>query len=333
MNQDGTSRLPPPPLFTIRPPPTPPGSLFENFQTVEIRNGRCIRPSLNLLNVSSPDIVLPKHEESINWLNIFLLILAVISVICCIIIAIFIFICLKKLRKEEKQYQNYFMSGTLSSKTHYYRRHPSQVDSCTRTSEHYKCTSNCCDDYYSHQLMPMTNISSRHPVKSNETTQSLSIDKVANGQDTPQNHQYECIPEYLLTMTRHHHSPRPCPHSHKIYQQMSNSCGIPYNTFSRSYLLPQESMPTTNVSDGSQCTCSSASQPPITSSAQAIQEESSVPLLTPAVSKESRNTEEVSSRLPLIIGWTRRNPSTTTTKRKSTERRHSFLAQLRKSSI
>lgn len=154
MNQDGTSRLPPPPLFTIRPPPTPPGSLFENFQTVEILNGRCVRPSLNLFNLSSSESVLSKHEESINWLNIFLLILAVISVICCIIIAIFIFICLKyeilcwvlfkpffysrKLRKEEKQYQNYFMSGTLSSKTHYYRRHPSQLDSCTRTSEHYK---------------------------------------------------------------------------------------------------------------------------------------------------------------------------------------------------
>ncbi len=88
-------RLPPPPLFTIRPPPKPPGSLFENFKTIEILNGRCVRPSLNILNFSYSPTNLQKHEESINWLNLFLLILAVISVICCIIIAIFIFICLK----------------------------------------------------------------------------------------------------------------------------------------------------------------------------------------------------------------------------------------------
>jgi hypothetical protein len=87
--------LPPPPLFTIRPPPKPLGSLFDNFQTIEILNGRCIRPSLNILNLSSSPSILQKHEEQINWLNLFLLILAIISVICCIIIAIFIFICLK----------------------------------------------------------------------------------------------------------------------------------------------------------------------------------------------------------------------------------------------
>jgi hypothetical protein len=153
-------RLPPPPLFTVRPPPTPPGSLFENFQTVEILNGRCIRPSLNLLNFSSPPNILRKHEEPINWLNIVLLILAAVSVIFCIIIAVFIFICLKyadliilvahlplesfrKLRKEEKQYQSYIMSGSLSSKGPCYRRHllpPHHADSCTRTSEHYKVT-------------------------------------------------------------------------------------------------------------------------------------------------------------------------------------------------
>ncbi|UJR07662.1 hypothetical protein I4U23_011949 [Adineta vaga] len=226
------------------------------------------------------------------------------------------------------------MSGSLSSKTHYYRRHQSHLDSCTRTSEHYKCTSNtfnCCDDYYSHQLMPMTNISSRHPVKSNETTQSLSIDKPVDGQDTPQNHQYECIPEYLLTMTRHHHSPIVCHHPHKIYQQMTNSCGIPYNTFSRSYLLPQGTIPTTNSNNNNQCTCSPLPAPP--SSTTVVQEESSVPLLAPAVSKESRDTEETSSsRIPLIVGWTRRNP-TSTTKKNTNERRRSLLSQLRKSSI
>jgi len=86
MKNDGLHRLPPPPLFTIRPPPKPPGSLFENFQTVEILNGQCVRSSLDILG---------KHEQPINWLNIFLLIIAVISVICCIIIAIFIFICIK----------------------------------------------------------------------------------------------------------------------------------------------------------------------------------------------------------------------------------------------
>lgn len=92
MKNDGLHRLPPPPLFTIRPPPKPPGSLFENFHTVQILNGQCIRKSLNLFS-STP--ILQKYEQSISWLNIFLLILAVISVICCIIIAIFIFICLK----------------------------------------------------------------------------------------------------------------------------------------------------------------------------------------------------------------------------------------------
>ena len=94
MTNDSLRRLPPPPLFTIRPPPQPPGPLFEHFQTVEILNGQCVRPSLNILNTSS-SIILQKHEEQINWLNLFLLILAIISVISCIIIAIFIFICLR----------------------------------------------------------------------------------------------------------------------------------------------------------------------------------------------------------------------------------------------
>lgn len=90
MKNDSLHRrlLPPPPLFTIRPPPIPPGSLFEHFQTVKILNGRCIRSTLEILST-------PKPSSSSNWLNLFLLILAIISVICCIIIAIFIFICLK----------------------------------------------------------------------------------------------------------------------------------------------------------------------------------------------------------------------------------------------
>lgn len=90
MKNDGLPRrlLPPPPLFTIRPPPKPAGSLFENFQIAQILNGQCVRPSFN-------STILPKHEGSINWLDLFLLIMAVISVVCCIIIAIFIFICLK----------------------------------------------------------------------------------------------------------------------------------------------------------------------------------------------------------------------------------------------
>ncbi len=91
---DGLRRLPPPPLFTIRPPPKPPGPLFEHFQTVEILNGQCVTPSLNILK-NSTSILIQKHEQQINWLNLFLLILALISVISCIIIAIFIIICLK----------------------------------------------------------------------------------------------------------------------------------------------------------------------------------------------------------------------------------------------
>ena len=94
MKNDALRRLPPPPLFTIRPPPKPPGPLFENFQTAEILNGQCIRPSLNILN-SSSSTNLSKHEEQLTWLNIFLLILAILSVISCIIIGIFIFICIK----------------------------------------------------------------------------------------------------------------------------------------------------------------------------------------------------------------------------------------------
>ncbi|CAF1105089.1 unnamed protein product [Adineta steineri] len=327
MKNDGLRRLPPPPLFAIRPPPKPSGSLFENFQTVEILNGRCVRPSLKILSYSSSPTILQKYEESpINWLNIFLLILAVISVICCIIIAISIFICLKKLRKEEKQYQNYIMSASVSSKSHHYRRH------CTRTSEHYKCTSHtcsCCDDYYSHQLMPMGNICTQNVMKLSETQQISSTEMITNGHDTPVNHQYECIPEYLLTMNHRHQSPIGCHHSQQLYQQTS----IPYSNFSRSYLTPQPvttTTATTSTSDNSQCTCSPL--PPRLPSLKLPQEESSTPLLASSVRKESRNTKELSSRKSLIIGWTRRHPSSST-KQKSTDQRYSFLSQLRKSSI
>ncbi|CAF4327071.1 unnamed protein product, partial [Rotaria sp. Silwood2] len=256
MKNDGFHRLPPPPLFTIRPPPKPPGSLFENFQTVEILNGQCVRPSLNILNSSpSSPTILHKHEETINWLNIFLLILAMISVIFCIIIAIVIFICLKKLRNEEKQYKNCIMSGSIASRNHHQHHH---IDECTRTSEHYKCTPhtlNCCDDYYSHQIIPMKHTSSHCMLKSNDALQCSTLGNVTNGQDTPQNHQYECIPEYILTMTRHHHPSIACHHSHQSYHQTNNACSVPYATFSRSYLVPQ-GVTAPSTSDSSQCTCS-----------------------------------------------------------------------------
>ena len=113
MNKDDIHRLPPPPLFTIRPPPTPPGSLFENFQATKILNGQCVRPSLNIAQFSSSTpVILRQYEQPINWFNLFLLILTIISVICCIIIAIFIFTCFKYIdffsfclcRKKDKKY-------------------------------------------------------------------------------------------------------------------------------------------------------------------------------------------------------------------------------------
>ncbi|CAF3627128.1 unnamed protein product [Rotaria sp. Silwood1] len=326
MKNDDFRRLPPPPLFTIRPPPKPPGSLFENFQTVEILNGQCIPPSLNILNISSSSsTILHKHEETFNWLNIVLLILAVISVIFCIIIVICIFICLKKLKKEEKQYKDCIMSSSLTSRNHHQHHH---IDGCTRTSEHYKYTPNtfhCCDDYYSHQLIPRKDNSSHCMLKSNEVLQCSTLGNVTDGQDTPQNHQYECIPEYILTMTRRHHHPSiVCHHSHQLYHQANSACSVPYATFSRSYLMPQ-GVTTTNTSDSSQCTCS----PP--SSTKVAQEESSTPLLTSTILKESHNREN-SSPKPMMIGWTRRN-SSSSTKRKTTEKQYSFLTQLRKSSL
>ncbi|CAF1602035.1 unnamed protein product [Rotaria magnacalcarata] len=326
MKNDRLNHLPPPPLFTIRPPPKPPGSLFENFQTIEILNGRCVRPSLNFLNISSSSAtILHKNVESINWLNIFLLVLAVISVIFCIIIAIFIFICLKKLRKEEKQYKNCIMSTSLASR-HHQQHH--NIEACTRTSEHYKCIKNafhCCDDYYSHQLIPMKDTSSNCMQKSNEILQSSTIENVIDDQYTVQNHQYECIPDYILTMTRHRHPPIVCHHSHQLYNQTNNICTIPYTGFSRSYLIPQ-AVATTNTSDSSQCTCSSI---PLTT---VPHEESSTPLLASMISNDSNKIRVTSSPESTMIGWTRRYPSSST-KRKSDEQQYSFLSQLRKSSI
>jgi len=164
----------------------------------------------------------------------------------------------------------------------------------------------------------MINAPTHNVVKSTNILQSSSIGNVVDSQDTSQNHQYECIPEYLLTMT--HPPPIVCHHSHT-----NNTCGVPYTNFSRLYLTPQE-ITKMNASDSSQCTCSS---PPSTTIAQ---EESSIPLLASTIPKESYKREETSSPKAMMIGWTRRNPSSTA-KRKSTEKRHSFLSQLRKSSI
>ena len=95
-NETLRRRLPPPPLFTIRPPPKPPGPFFEKFQTVEILNGQCVRPSLHTFNSSlSSSSLLNQPHESINWFNFILLLMAILSVICCIVIAIFIYICLQ----------------------------------------------------------------------------------------------------------------------------------------------------------------------------------------------------------------------------------------------
>ncbi|CAF1400721.1 unnamed protein product [Adineta steineri] len=337
MTNDGLRQLPPPPLFTIRPPPKPPGSIFEHFQTVEILNGQCVIPTLNILQ-NSTSISREKHIQQINWLNLFLLILALISVISCIIIAIFIFICLRKLKNEEKQYKNYVLSGSLS-------RNPHQSDLCTRTNEHYKCTSNklnCCDDYYSHQLIPLSEappssvISPHHIKNSNHNIDSQSIvnNVGGGGIDNSQNHQYEYIPEYLLTMTRrHHHPPIVCHHhqqqQHPLYHR-PNTCSLPYATFSRSLILSQGTT-ATNTSDSSQCTCSS----PPSAAATVVQEESSVPLLAPSIQKQETL---ISSPKSMRIGWTKRNTSSISTKRKSTganikEQRYSFLSQLRKSSV
>ncbi|UJR38506.1 hypothetical protein I4U23_031173 [Adineta vaga] len=327
-------QLPPPPLFTIRPPPKPPGSFFEQFQTIEILNGQCIIPSLNLLSNSTAIL----QQKEINWLNLSLLILAFLSIISCIIIGIFIFICLKKLKKEEKNYKNYVITGSLARNTH-------QSEPCARINEHYKCTSNtlnCCDDYYSHQLISLNDPTL--PSSTPHQFDSSSFVTNSIGFDNLQNHQYECIPEYLLTMTRRHHHHPPssstshiCHHQHSLYHQ-PNISSIPYATFSRS-LIHSQGITTASTSDSSQCTCSSSSPPP--PSTTVVQEESSIPLLTSSIPKESQRTDEIfiSSPKSMRIGWTRRNNiSTSSMKRKpstnhSNEQRYSFLSQLRKSSV
>lgn len=164
----------------------------------------------------------------------------------------------------------------------------------------------------------MTNASIHHIIKPTDLLPSSSTIGTArvDDQDTPQNHQYECIPEYLLTMTRH----RPTlPTSIVCHHQTNCICTTttPYTNFSRLYLTPKEITTTTNTSESSQCTCS---PPPSTNAI--VQEESSTPLLTTNVSKESHRRIEPSK----MIGWTRRTPS-------STEKRHGLLSQLRKSSL
>ena len=137
------------------------------------------------------------------------------------------------------------------------------------------------DDYYSHQLIPLTEPSCP-PIQSSTTHH--------NCHSSP-DHQYECIPEYLLTMKHHHPS------------------SFPYATFSRSLIRSQQ-VPMTN---SSQCTCS-----PLYST-QLHPEESSTPLIT----------NDQSQTKSMILGWTKReNPSSS-----SHEQRHSFLSQLRKSSL
>ena len=159
-----------------------------------------------------------------------------------------------------------------------------------------------------------------------------SIGANVGNADNYQNHQYECIPEYLLTMTRRQQSSIRCHRQHQLYPR-SNTCSIPYATFSRSLLLSR-GVTTASTSDSSQCTCS-----PPPSAATVVQEESSTPLLPSSIRRETHQTGEIlmPSTKSMIIGWTRRNPSIST-KRKSmgntdNEQRHSFLSHLRKSSV
>lgn len=157
----------------------------------------------------------------------------------------------------------------------------------------------------------MTNTSIHHIIKPTDLIPSSS--SIGNEQDTPQNHQYECIPEYLLTMTRHR-PVLPPPSSiacHRLYHPTSSAS---YTNFSRVYLTP-------NTSDSSQCTCSS---PP---SAMIVQEESSTPLLTRTLPKESHRRIEPSSAKSMVMSWKRKSPSSTA------QQRPSFLSQLRKSSL
>ncbi|CAF4919991.1 unnamed protein product, partial [Rotaria socialis] len=101
----------------------------------------------------------------------------------------------------------------------------------------------------------------------------LFIQEVFTGNvDNSQNHQYECIPEYLLKMTiRHHHPPIVCHHQHQM-QYQSSTCSVSYATFSRSILLSRVAT-TTITSDRNESTCSPSLLVTV------VLEESSTPLL------------------------------------------------------
>ena len=138
-------RLPPPPLFTLRPPPKPRGSLLDELLSNEMFNGQCLGGRGEVENISSKMLI--ERNEHIDWFNLFLRLLAMLSVIFCILIAICILICLRyfftneklwfylifsfrKFRKEEKQYKTCVMSASISSKI----RH--QSDLYSGTNEH-----------------------------------------------------------------------------------------------------------------------------------------------------------------------------------------------------
>ena len=176
-------------------------------------------------------------------------------------------------------------------------------------------------------------VPSHHVIHSNETSQSSSTSTrdQAAGHDTPQNHQYECIPEYLLTMTRHPHSTLAC---HQLYHPANTSsicaAGSPYTTFTRSYIIARGATATVNTSDSSPCTCSpTAPAPPLTPASVPVnQEESSTPLLS------SSSSPPTDSPKNAMIAWTRR---TSSSNRKSTikqgnEHRHGFLSPFLRSS-
>ena len=144
--------------------------------------------------------------------------------------------------------------------------------------------------------------------------------------DGSPNHQYESIPEYLLTMTRHHHSP---VIYHKFCQQLDKTCSVPYTTISRSYLLPREM--TTANNDHSQCTCPCSS---ITSGPIIAAEESSTPLLCSSLPKESQKIKNPSSPKSMMMEWSKRS-SLSSSKRKPSnnegnETKMSFFSHLKK---
>ncbi|CAF0784209.1 unnamed protein product [Didymodactylos carnosus] len=260
----------PPPLFSLRPPPKPP--TFEQFQ-IEIFNGQCLHRPLIVQNINGNSVngrIYPSSHQTLpsektNWINVFLLILALISIICCIIIATFIFICLRKLKKEEKQYKSYVMGSLISRK------------SATTSNEDHtiKCASGCYEEY--HQIVhPMC--SSQSPPPSTSTSnifhQSYSIPSNTihrcRSRTSIDHHQYECIPEHYLfatmsrkppttnnnnvscdynnccsnTLVKHYHICHYQQHNAKSANQHTDmtrpiSC-IPYTAFSRIIKQPQQ---------------------------------------------------------------------------------------------